>query len=768
MVYGAGQSLVWENAMKVVARAIEGCLDSWEELAFAFCEAVAPEARKIVTKFELVNQLRTLRSKSDAVAIVAQSARNMLESAQEAEKGAQAAPKRGKRFFVGVCAFLSLVWLPSVAPGGILWMGLIIAGIAVCSILGLKARSARAAVIAAAGADRLAAEVKFNEVRLEHEALVQQAADLKAEYEGIKLAVPVAALGRLALPVRTATLAGYQIVLDEAAVFAEYRFELPDYVYDRNALDTLGVVIEQLRNPPVLLEPGEGEHGDIDLLHGEEESLRRCVEGFAEFVGSIPTISRQTPLVPRSAAAASLPAAAALPGERSPLCTVNASNFQARFQEIASIGSHAKDLRERASHARAEITATYEALRQLLADYQTLRSTSISELHDNLIASMERSSWSHVRFYCPKSMRVPEYIFETTGIDVNHVEDLSTRELMNAMFAHEETALRLARDESLGRRIEDAKSALDEIRYALSRAIAAAMPGEMTSPLGNSQITIGPAAASIATHLQSQLRESTKQFRQVVLEAVTGASRPLLEIASQSRLRYDPLRNSWASEVAGTEYVDQAHVDFGRLLRLHEEVLFPIWNHLWLEKADFRRSELFRTNEQLLRMKEKESEKLIVIGNQFRADLRMVREQLKTLSNDLDSKVEQIRATRDGLASLGLLGEEDLQRMSDAVLDGLKQGCGGSLEHASAMETLLSLEPTAQADRRPNAADPIDVVRSPDRLFRESLPESMRRQLADRAISMGRASAAAGETLAIGASLGFSAASPIELRGGDA
>lgn len=744
--------------MKVVARAVEGCLDSWEEIALAFCEAVAPEARKIVRGTELRERGRVLRTQADAASEASETARRELVSLQEVENAARAASKsRETNLFLGasLCMVLGIGSLGMLVlavspwiPGAL--VGLALVAMIVLLVLGGGARSRRLAAIEAANRACLAAELRYSELRQAYEALERQLNEAKAAFDAIKLTVPVSVVGRLALPVRTATLAGYPAVLDEAGVFPDYGFELPNFVYDRSALDRLTERIERLRNPPVLLEPGDGEHGDIDLLHGEEETLRQCVEDFAAFVGSIPTVARRTPLVPRAAAAASTPAAAALPGEASPLCTVRSAQFEARLAGISEIADHAQDLRARASYARTELMKSYDELRRLLGDYQTLRSTSISEIHDRLIGSMERASWCHVRFYCPKSMRVPQYLFESTGIDVDHVEDMPLAELMDTLLRHEETAHRLSRDENLRKRIADARGSVEELRFALSRSIAAAAPGEMSSPLGSSQITIGASAASVATHLQAQLRESVKHLRQVILEAVTGSSRPLLEIATQTRLRYDPVRATWSSELAGTEYADQQQVDHGRLLRLHEEVLFPIWNHLWTEKADFRRSELFRTNEQLLRMKEKESEKLIEIGNQFRADLRMVREQLKTLTNDLESKIDQIRSTRDGLAMLGLLGAEDLERMSDEVLDRLRQGCEGALEHAAAKETILSLEPTAQADRRAGAADPIDISRSPERLFGESLPDSLQRELAERAAALGHSSSAAAAAVAVG------------------
>ena len=58
------------------------------------------------------------------------------------------------------------------------------------------------------------------------------------------------------------------------------------------------------------------------------------------------------------------------------------------------------------------------------------------------------------------------------------------------------------------------------------------------------------------------------------------------------------------------------------MVKAYSDLMIPLWEHLWTEKADFRKSELFRTNEEMRRMTEKESEKLIDIAN--REDLALI------------------------------------------------------------------------------------------------------------------------------------------------
>jgi hypothetical protein len=270
--------------------------------------------------------------------------------------------------------------------------------------------------------------------------------------------------------------------------------------------------------------------------------------------------------------------------------------------------------------------------------------------------------------------------------------------------------------------------ALDELRQGIEELRSAALVSA-----GGVGVAAAPSAATysgVIRGLESQREQVVRQYRDVVREIVFGSRRPLIEMSKLPRLSLDPDTGVWRNETAGTEYADFEEIECTQVLRLHEDLLFPVWRHLWTEKADFRKSELFRTNEQLLRMSEKESEKLISIGNQFRDDMRTTREVLKQVEGELGGKLDQMRGTRDALTALGLLGKEGAQTLGEASLAALDAGAGAALRHAEVRETMLALEPQAQTERRERAADPIDLIGSPAILFQASPAEWFRARLA--------------------------------------
>jgi hypothetical protein len=116
-------------------------------------------------------------------------------------------------------------------------------------------------------------------------------------------------------------------------------------------------------------------------------------------------------------------------------------------------------------------------------------------------------------------------------------------------------------------------------------------------------------------------------------------------------------------------------------------------------------------------MSEKESEKLIEIANQYRADMRSVRENINLLESELKSKYDEIIFFRDGMQALGLLSERERQFLNEDKLKTLTLGDHSLIEEGEQHETYLGIEPRVQAERRGSADDPIDLIRSPDILI---------------------------------------------------
>lgn len=710
--------------MSMDSAVIVGCMDAWEELALAFCRSGERAAQDLVRRQALVSQRTEVRARIPDADRAFVKAKESLAAAQA--EYAQVVSRQRPALVYGICGGVSLValWFILSQSKAIGISLMIVAGTAAAGTAVIYWREKKTAHDKVTGWEREVASLWDAA-----QALRTQDASLGEQIQSIRPSTAVRAVGRVYFPATIKTVGGYGVALDGSGAVPEARFRLADFTYDAGELSQIIGAIEHLKHPPVMLQPAQGAGaGDIDALHGEEILLRDTVTRFARFVGSVPTTDVSLPLLPRSEltrAGLRLDGRSGLPFPGAILVDSRSARFAPAIGRLnETLGS----VQLQGAAPKEALRRSYETIAGLLGQYRELRTTSMGKIHGQLLGAMGRSSWCAVHFYCPKATRNPAWIQKRIGIDVDMAHEMHQGDLMKALSADDEIRQRLDARPELIDQLDRAWMALDELRQGIEDL--------RTSALVSAE-GIGVAAApSAATYsgvirgLESQREQVVRQYRDVVREILFGSRRPLIEMSKLPRLSLDPDTGVWRNETAGTEYPDFEEIECTQVLRLHEDLLFPVWRHLWSEKADFRKSELFRTNEQLLRMSEKESEKLISIGNQFRDDMRTTREVLKQVEGELGGKLDQMRGTRDALMALGLLSKEGAQTLGEESLAALDAGAGKALLHAEVRETMLALEPQAQTERRERAADPIDLIGSPAILFQASPAEWFRARLA--------------------------------------
>jgi hypothetical protein len=271
--------------------------------------------------------------------------------------------------------------------------------------------------------------------------------------------------------------------------------------------------------------------------------------------------------------------------------------------------------------------------------------------------------------------------------------------------------LNLGQDKVIAARMKDKPELCDEL--FLNYNAVQEFKGEIEFDDLGDPIDSGDRPA----YVDDQFHEALARFRSNLSVLMTGSPNPILNFSHQSELFFDPEVDEWRSSTLPYVYSTSEVLRYGQVLKVTSDLMIPLWEHLWTEKSDFRKSELFRTNESLIRMTEKESEKLIEVANQFRADMRSVRENINLLESDLKSKYDEIIAFRDGMEALGLLSERQKQFLTEEKLKSLTLGDHSIIEEGEQHETYLGMEPRVQAERRGSAEDPIDLIRSPDILI---------------------------------------------------
>lgn len=521
-------------------------------------------------------------------------------------------------------------------------------------------------------------------------------ADLASRPDGF----PSIELAEVQFEMHLRNLAGSQVLVDESGAHAQALLKTLDVSALADGVSDIEAKMRQISTIPPLLAPGEAAaiEDPLNQLYGEEQALQGLVSDFTGNLGQLKDVGLRLPLIPKqSALVERLMAMQVSDGQlKKPVSIAEPIDESA----VQSFTQALDEYRRRGVVLVESLRQLYEQLEASCNRFALARMQSVNTIHDGLAQVLNRASWCNRKFFCPRTILAPQYIQDLLGIDIAQAHLLDINDLLD----------RLQSDDVIRQRISK-KPELIENLTAIHQLISEF--GRMNGAYDDN----GGAMQSLTNvHAQQQLDEYAKQFRSVLNKILTGASFPILNFSAEAQLHYDPDNDEWSSDLNPYVYRTPDVLKYGSVIKTHHDLMIPLWEHLWTEKADFRKSELFRTNESMIRMSEKESEKLIEIGNQFRGDMRGNRENIYLIEADLKSKHAEIVSFRDGLHKLGLLSDRAMQQLSDERLATLVID-ESPVATADRYETTLAGLPQAQAEVRGTAADPIDMVKDPSVLL---------------------------------------------------
>ena len=549
-------------------------------------------------------------------------------------------------------------------------------------------------------------ELKLKQSKLEEKVknVFQQIESSKAEIKTRDNSFPEVAQVRAAFAIGHKKILGQSTLVDESGVLDSVQLNTIDLSSTQSNLDAIASKLHLLQEVPVLLSTKTKSTSDdaVVTLFGEEDEIQELVYEFTNSLSQVKDVSLTIPLVSNKSEFAKRYASGAfseIEYAESDLKEVRSTNTAS--QGIDSFINQVNETKEFGIKVLAELKETFENLERVCMSYSNARSNSINNVHGKLFEVLNKASWCSKRFYCPRSIQAPVFLHDVLGVQSKQAHKLSFDQII----------LNLGQDKVIDARMKDKPELCDEL--FLNYNAVQEFKGEIEFDDLGDPIDSGDRPA----YVDDQFHEALARFRSNLSVLMTGSPNPILNFSHQSELFFDPEVDEWRSSTVPYVYSTSEVLRYGQVLKVTSDLMIPLWEHLWTEKSDFRKSELFRTNESLIRMTEKESEKLIEIANQFRADMRSVRENINLLESDLKSKYDEIIAFRDGMEALGLLSERQKQFLTEEKLKSLTMGDHSIIEEGEQHETYLGMEPRVQAERRGSAEDPIDLIRSPDILI---------------------------------------------------
>jgi hypothetical protein len=556
------------------------------------------------------------------------------------------------------------------------------------------------------GARAMALESEIANAFTEIESLTKLKAEVETGIEARSGGFPEVKVANVRFNLAAATIDGRNVLLDTAGDTPPTVLRAVDVSSMQQGLSGISAKAEALLSVPPMLAPGQRQESvdAVDQLFGEERELQDLVTEFTFGLGKLKDVSLSLPmltadglLVTRLASPDPQKAGIRSP-EDGPAIEISKGSDMA--SQIQSFVQGVNQTKQQGNQVFSEMQEVFRNLELACSIYANARTTSVNTVHQNLTEVLNRATWCGRRFYCPRTILSPQYLQDILEIDPAKAFLLSLDDLL----------MRLRRDPEVKRRLDESPD--------LEEQLTAAYDG-VQSFIGDDTFDEHGQRTSAhrrPKHLEDQFRESVKLFSSVLTRVMTGSSYPILNFSTEAQVFYDPEMEEWRSDVVPYTYTTPEIQKYGGVVKAYSDLLLPLWEHLWTEKADFRKAELFRTNESMIRMTEKESEKLIDIGNQFRGDMRTVRENVYLLESELQSKHSEILAFRDGMSQLGLLSDRVQAAVSDDKLKGMVVG-EPVIPKMGQFESLLSTLPQSQAENRGTAHDPIEVIREPGALI---------------------------------------------------
>lgn len=626
-------------------------------------------------------ELNDYKGKRAAAEADADSYNETIESCEKQAKTFQIVA-----ILLAVTGILALVMLP---PFGIV---LILAGAGAFVFRTKKAKSTQHATAA-----RDQAKAQLSDFDASIASSRESIRLIEKEIAARAAAYPEVSLGSVNLGVEVAQVAGYPVLCDNAG-FHESRVLC---VFDASPIiktvRRLKDEIKELQDVPVMLsvECEQGGDDPLNTLYGEEEKISELVDSFSSGLGGLNRIEIKLPIIEGDSTLVQRLRA----GELDPVVDSAALNIGVKVngEDIERFGSEISRARENGDEALATLREVADGLESVCLRYSKAREDSVNALHANLLDVLDKANWCNRRFYCPRTILSPAYTQGLIGIDVIDAHLLPLDALVQRLRSDAEIAKRLDSKPELQQQLKQ--------QYQSIHQIADHMQG-----FGDTADVSSGERTRIFRDEQEGLINA---FRATLQEAFTGARSPLLEISREAVLYFDPDDESWSSKTSPYTYSTPDAVRYGAIVKAYSDLMLPLWEHLWTEKADFRKAELFRSNQDMLRMTEKESVQLIDVANEFRADMRTVRENANIFRADLTAKLSEIRDFRDSMAQIGLLSPHMQETMADERIAALDIDDSG-LASIDGYENALTRAPQAQADTRGTMHDPIDYVREPN------------------------------------------------------
>jgi hypothetical protein len=546
-------------------------------------------------------------------------------------------------------------------------------------------------------------------------------------------------IGKIYYPMKVANFGGNKVVLDYAGRTQSQSFEVPDLSADVGALEDVSDGIEEVQDPPVLIEARQEDGDELDSLLGNEAKLKKTVEEFQDVVTRIELVEREVPLIDKTddkgkkilkILSKAKPNSGELNGRVVPIDKEIVDEHVKNMDDVVKM---VDAIKQGDTDVVAQLEESYQSLENTINMYSELRNTALHIHHQGVGGIQQRSSWLSYNFYCPSCNQVPSWVYLRAGITPDLAKTMSYDAIMEKLSSYDVSQKLFATEdpESNSCPVYDRKIKLRVVTKRRAKFVQklSGLETEGASEADRRKKEKG---------IRIQIDSCEQQIERIVHFFLFGKETILTEINDSSRLRYQPSEDpspddqgTWTCQKCEQEWpegVITADGDLEQQSLIHEaklgavplwmeKLLLPLWNHLWTEKKTNIIAEAKDSARELRDRGVDEMDAINHFSSQFSDQMSPIMTKLIDLASDAGNKRNQLVSTLRGLKKVGIIGQKDVDEMLNALGRVPEQKVAQA--EMDMITNSLRERSKEQASLRPDFVVPLEQLRDPSFVFED-------------------------------------------------
>lgn len=546
--------------------------------------------------------------------------------------------------------------------------------------------------ILALGSGGIFAFIFLYRIKLIQKDIADKIAELELERKKIEERKPSQILSHIGTVGFLASFQNFeseQILLDKAGVIRKKEFIFPDIPVAEN-FEKIKNYIENIKKDlPIVVvnEPNLKLSKEVKLLGVESDirealfTIRNLIDNRSELKVSLPLFVKPSDVV-RSI---NILSEHFIEEKQEKLVFKKDIEVQKSLKTLSEINDNTREAKAKGSESDEDFLQTsVQYLQQRVGEVNETRAFSIKHiLGEGIERLYPLLDYPLTTFYCPECLKIPKYLEHKHKLNKN-VLDMKESEFKQ--WKNSDILIKL-------KRAADArKNYLESLKL------------------------FGQENSEEIETIKAELK--LIEDRIIHLIRLAEYTEPEAEATRHNAvLKYNIVNKNWKCELCNTTFSEE-EARFGRILKVKDQLFYPIWDNLWMEKQD-EHNRILRDKEAEIRAnKDLESTQIRAEADVFTKEYRAARSQLDEATSLYEASADEFNSVVNFLVTMEILTPNKIQMITEKLFkENQTMSPNVIISRADAMELALEQEAEVAFLRRNELQDYTLALRDNDKFY---------------------------------------------------